>query len=46
LRYADTPAGTEGTVHSVDDNGSIMMSWDNGYGLNLVLDEDEIEIIG
>ena len=25
--------------------GSIMVAWDNGCGLNVVLDEDEIEII-
>ena len=26
--------------------GSIMVAWDNGCGLNVVLDEDVIEIIG
>ena len=25
--------------------GSVMVAWDNGCGLNVVLDEDEIEII-
>ena len=39
------PVGTEGTVRGVDDIGSVMMAWDNGCGLNVVLDEDEIEIL-
>ena len=39
------PIGTEGTVRGVDDIGSVMVAWDNGSGLNVVLDEDEIEII-
>lgn len=39
------PVGTEGTVLGVDDIGAIMVSWDTGSGLNVVLDEDEIEII-
>ncbi|MBQ7727237.1 MAG: DUF4314 domain-containing protein [Clostridia bacterium] len=40
------PVGTKGTVRGVDDIGSVMVAWDNGCGLNVVLDEDEIEIIG
>ena len=39
------PIGTEGTVRGVDDIGSVMVAWDNGSGLNVVLDEDVIEII-
>lgn len=39
------PMGTEGTVMGVDDIGSVMVSWDTGSGLNVVLGEDEIEII-
>lgn len=39
------PVGTEGTVLGVDDIGSILMSWDNGSGLNVIPGEDEIEII-
>ncbi len=49
LRMNDTqapPVGTEGTVKGVDDIGSVMVAWDNGCGLNVVLEEDEIEIIG
>lgn len=34
------PAGTRGTVTGVDDTGSIMVSWDNGSGLNVVFGED------
>ena len=40
------PPGTKGTVRGVDDLGSVMVAWDNGCGLNVVLDEDEIEVIG
>ena len=39
------PVGTLGTVRGVDDIGAVMVAWDNGCGLNVVLDEDEIEII-
>ena len=35
------PIGTKGTVRGVDDTGSIMVSWDNGCGLNVVYGEDE-----
>jgi hypothetical protein len=30
------PVGTLGTVHGVDDTGSLMVNWDNGSGLNVV----------
>lgn len=39
------PIGTEGTVTGVDDIGSIMVSWDNGSGLNLVYGEDQFRKI-
>jgi len=39
------PIGTEGTVRGVDDIGSVMVIWDTGSSLNVVLGEDEIEII-
>ena len=48
LRINDTqapPVGTEGTVRGVDEIGSVKVAWDNGCGLNVVIDEDEIEII-
>jgi len=34
------PVGTKGTVIGVDDIGSIMVSWDNGSGLNVAYGED------
>lgn len=30
------PIGTKGTVHGVDDTGSIMVKWDNGSSLHIV----------
>ena len=34
------PIGTQGTVMGVDDTGSLLMRWDNGSGLSVVLGED------
>ena len=34
------PIGTKGTVRGVDDIGSILVSWDNGCGLNVAYGED------
>ena len=39
------PVGTRGTVHGVDDAGSIMVRWDNGSGLSVVYGEDECKIV-
>ena len=39
------PVGTEGTVRGVDDIGSVMVLWDTGSSLNVVLGEDKIEIV-
>lgn len=39
------PIGTEGTVLGVDDIGSLLMSWDTGSSLNVVMGEDVVEII-
>lgn len=39
------PIGTEGTVLGVDDVGSVIIEWNNGWRLNVVLGEDEIEIL-
>ena len=39
------PIGTEGTVLDVDDIGSLLMSWDTGSSLNVVMGEDVVEII-
>lgn len=37
------PVGTQGTVNRVDDTGSLMVSWDNGSGLNVVYGEDIVK---
>ena len=34
------PLGTQGTVTHVDDIGTIMVDWDNGSKLGVVLGED------
>jgi hypothetical protein len=34
------PVGTKGTVRGVDDMADILVSWDNGSGLNLVYGVD------
>lgn len=39
------PVGTLGTVYGVDDTGSIMVSWDNGSGLNIIYGEDKVELV-
>ena len=39
---AAPPVGTKGTVTGVDDIGDIMVDWDNGSSLNVVLDVDRI----
>lgn len=39
------PVGTKGTIIFADDVGSIIVEWDNGSRLNVVLDEDEISIL-
>jgi hypothetical protein len=39
------PIGTEGTVRSIDDIGTIFVTWDNGSGLGVVYGEDKITIV-
>ncbi len=39
------PIGTKGTVQGVDDMGSILVSWDNGSGLNVVYGEDMCHVV-
>ena len=39
------PPGTKGTVTGVDDTGSLMVSWDNGSGLNVIYGEDIVRRI-
>ena len=36
------PPGTKGTVTGVDDTGSLMVSWDNGSGLNVIYGADVV----
>ena len=37
------PGGTKGTVYGVDDTGSLMVSWDNGSGLNVIYGVDRVK---
>ena len=39
------PAGTHGTVMSVDDIGTIHVRWQNGSGLGVAYGEDECKIV-
>ena len=39
------PAGTLGTVLGVDDTGSLLMKWDNGRSLSLMLFDDNFTVI-
>lgn len=39
------PIGTQGTVTGGDDTASIMVSWDNGSGLNVIYGEDIVRKI-
>ena len=43
--YQAPPAGTIGTVTSVDDMGTIRVSWENGSSLGLISGEDSFEKI-
>ncbi|MCM1411054.1 MAG: DUF4314 domain-containing protein [Lachnospiraceae bacterium] len=40
--YRDMPPGLKGTVKSVDDTGTVFVSWENGSSLGAVYGEDEI----
>ena len=39
------PIGTKGTVHGVDDAGSLLVRWDTGSGLNVILSVDVVRKI-
>ena len=40
------PVGTIGEVTGVDDTGSLLMSWRNGSGLNVIYGEDIVRKVG
>ncbi len=40
--YLDMPPGLKGTVKSVDDTGTVFVSWENGSCLGAVYGEDKI----
>lgn len=39
------PIGTQGTVLGVDDSGAILVAWDTGSSLSVILGIDEIEVL-
>lgn len=43
--YSKLKPGDRGTVKSVDDTGTVFVSWDCGSGLGVVYGEDEIRIL-
>lgn len=43
--FAPIESGTEGTVSSVDDIGTIHVNWNNGRCLGVILGEDVVEKI-
>lgn len=40
------PVGTRGTVKGVDGLGSVLMRWDNGSSLSVIVGEDIIRKVG
>ena len=43
--YSPIPAGTRGTVVGVDDMLGLMVDWDNGSSLNVIIGHDNILIV-
>lgn len=43
--YSKLKPGDRGTVKSVDDTGTVFVSWDCGSSLGIVYGEDEIRIV-
>lgn len=40
------PLGTMGTVYGIDDTGSLLVRWDNGSCLSVILSEDVVRKVG
>ena len=43
--YSPVPAGSTGTVRTVDDAGTLHMSWDNGRTLGVIPGEDCFRVL-
>ena len=43
--YHPVPSGTIGTVKSVDDGGTVHVTWDNGSSLGLIPEEDHFTVL-
>ncbi|SFG86458.1 DUF4314 domain-containing protein [Enterocloster clostridioformis] len=41
--YRNMPPGLKGVVKTVDDTGTVFVSWENGSGLGVVYGEDQIK---
>lgn len=44
-QWTELEPGTEGTVASVDDAGTVHVNWDTGSRLGLIPDADEWEVV-
>lgn len=43
--FQSPPVGTQGTVTGVDDLGNVLMRWDNGSSLSIILGLDEVKFV-
>ena len=44
--YQAPISGTLGTINNIDDIGDLMVSWDDGSSLKLIVGIDAFEVIG
>lgn len=44
--YQAPISGTLGTINNIDDVGDLMVSWDDGSSLKLIVGIDAFEVIG